>query len=112
MIKSVFVNRLVAFMKSFVSCRWLLTGTSLGGGVTTKMKNFAYVAKDTSGKTIKGTIEAETANDVLERIHEQGWYCVSYTEALGGGFGKKGIHKFNAKEMSFCCRQLAAMLLS
>ena len=76
------------------------------------MKNFAYVAKDTAGKTIKGTIEAESANEVLDRIHEQGWYCVSYTEALGGGFGKKGIHKFKAKEMSFCCRQLAAMMTS
>ena len=76
------------------------------------MKKFAYVAKDTAGKTIKGTLEAESANDVLDRIHEQGWYCVSYTEALGGGFGKKGIHKFNAKEMSFCCRQLSAMMTS
>ena len=48
------------------------------------MKKFSYVAKDTSGKTIKGIYEAEDAQEVLDKIHEQGLFCISYTEALGG----------------------------
>lgn len=74
------------------------------------MKSFSYVAKDTAGKTQKGTMEAENAQEVLQKIHDQGWFCVSYTENLGGG--KKGIYKFKTKELSFCCRQLAAMMSS
>ena len=50
------------------------------------MKKFSYVAKDTSGKTIKGIYEAEDAQEVLDKIHEQGLFCISYTEALGGAF--------------------------
>ena len=48
------------------------------------MKKFSYVAKDTSGKTIKGIYEAEDAQEVLDKIHEQGLFCISYSEALGG----------------------------
>ena len=73
------------------------------------MKKFSYVAKDTSGKTIKGIYEAEDAQEVLDKIHEQGLFCISYTEALGGA-GKQSVHKFNTKELAFCCRQLAAMM--
>lgn len=74
------------------------------------MKNFTYVAKDTSGKTIKGTFEAEDAQEVLDKIHEQGLYCVSYSEALGSS--KKNAHKFKTKELAYACRQLAAMMTS
>ena len=42
------------------------------------MKKFSYVAKDTSGKTIKGIYEAEDAQEVLDKIHEQGLFCISY----------------------------------
>lgn len=75
------------------------------------MKKFSYVAKDTSGKTIKGIYEAEDAQEVLDKIHEQGLFCISYTEALGSA-GKQSVHKFNTKELAFCCRQLAAMMTS
>lgn len=74
------------------------------------MKNFTYVAKDTTGKTMKGTIEAENAQEVLDKIHEQGWFCVSYSEALGGS--KKSVYKFKTKALAFSCRQLAAMMSS
>ena len=73
------------------------------------MKMFTYVAKDTQGKTIKGTLEAENEQEVLDQIHNQGLYCVSYSEALGG---KKRAHKFSVKELSYYCRQLAAMMTS
>lgn len=74
------------------------------------MKTYTYVAKDTSGKTIKGTYEAENAQEVLDKIHEQGLFCVSYAEALGSS--KKSAHKFKTKELAYCCRQLAAMMTS
>ena len=74
------------------------------------MKTYSYVAKDTTGKTIKGTYEAESEQDLLDKIYEQGLFCVSYNEALGGG--KKTAHKFNTAELAYCCRQLAAMMSS
>ena len=74
------------------------------------MKTYTYVAKDTTGKTIKGTYEAENEQEVLDKIHEQGLFCISYAEALGSS--KKSMHKFNTKELAYCCRQLAAMMSS
>ena len=74
------------------------------------MKKFTYVAKDASGKTLKGTLEAEDAQDVLEKVHGQGLFLVSYTEALGGA--RKNSYKFSTKKLAFSCRQLAAMMTS
>ncbi len=74
------------------------------------MKNYSYVAKDTTGKTIKGTYEAENEQELLDKIYEQGLFCVSYNEALGGG--KKTAHKFKTAELAYCCRQLSAMMSS
>ncbi|MBR1393843.1 MAG: type II secretion system F family protein [Ruminococcus sp.] len=74
------------------------------------MKNFTYVAKDATGKTIKGTMQAEDAQEVLEKTHDQGLFLVSYNEALGGG--KKNSYKFSTKKLAFSCRQLAAMMTS
>ena len=74
------------------------------------MKTYTYVAKDTSGKTIKGTYEADNEQEVLDRIHEQGLFCVSYSEALGSS--KKSAHKFKTAELAYCCRQLSAMMSS
>jgi len=74
------------------------------------MKKFTYVAKDASGKSVKGTLEAEDAQEVLEKVHDQGLFLVSYTEALGGG--RKSSYKFTTKKLAFSCRQLAAMMSS
>ncbi|MBQ8965753.1 type II secretion system F family protein [Ruminococcus sp.] len=74
------------------------------------MKNYSYVAKDTTGKTIKGTYEAESEQELLDKIYEQGLFCVSYSEALGGG--KRTAHKFKTAELAYCCRQLSAMMSS
>ncbi|MCD7742457.1 MAG: type II secretion system F family protein [Ruminococcus sp.] len=83
----------------------------LGGGVTTTMRNYSYVAKDSTGKTVKGVIEAEDQQQVQEKIYEQGLFLISSQEALGGSKGHKP-YKFKTKELSFGCRQLAAMLTS
>ena len=74
------------------------------------MKKFTYVAKDASGKSVKGILEAEDAQEVLEKVHDQGLFLVSYTEALGGG--RKSSYKFTTKKLAFSCRQLAAMMSS
>ena len=74
------------------------------------MKKFTYVAKDATGKTVKGTMEAEDAQDVLAKTHDQGLFLVSYNEALGGG--RKNSYKFSTKKLAFSCRQLAAMMTS
>lgn len=75
------------------------------------MGNFSYVAKDSSGKTVKGVIEAEDSQQVQEKIYEQGLFLISSTEALGGN-RQEGIYKFKTKDLAFSCRQLAAMLTS
>lgn len=74
------------------------------------MKKFVYIAKDTSGKTIKGAMEAETREEVNAKIYDQGWFPVKITADLGKGVS--GMHKFSTKELSFCCRQLSAMMSS
>ena len=74
------------------------------------MKTYSYVAKDTTGKTLKGTFEADSEQELLDKIYEQGLFCVSYNEALGGG--KKTAHKFKTAELAYCCRQLSAMMSS
>jgi type IV pilus assembly protein PilC len=55
-------------------------------------------------------MEAEDAQDLLGRIHDQGLYLVSYSEALGGK--RKNSYKFSTKKLAFSCRQLAAMMTS
>lgn len=74
------------------------------------MKNYTYVAKDSQGRTIKGVLECENPEEVLERIHDQGLFCISYAEALGSA--RKNSHKFKTKDLAFSCRQLAAMMTS
>jgi len=75
------------------------------------MKNYSYVAKNSSGKTIKGFIEAEDQQQVQERIYEQGLFLISSTEAKGKG-RQEGVYRFKTKDLAFSCRQLAAMLTS
>ncbi|MCC3349834.1 hypothetical protein [Ruminococcus albus] len=71
------------------------------------MKNYSYVAKDTTGKTIKGTYEAENEQELLDKIYEQGLFCVSYNEALGGGKKKLPIssRRLNWHTAADSCRQ-------
>ncbi len=74
------------------------------------MKKFTYVAKDASGKNVKGIMEAEDAQELLGKVHEQGLFLISYNEALGGK--RKNSYKFSTKKLAFSCRQLAAMMTS
>lgn len=77
------------------------------------MKNFTYVAKDFTGKRIKGTYQCENSQELMNYIADKGLFCVSYSEGLSlRGNGDKVLHKFKTKELSVCCRQLSSMLSS
>lgn len=75
------------------------------------MKSYSYTARDSSGKQIKGYIEAEDDQQVREKIYEQGLFLISTTEGKGSR-RQEGVHKFKTKQLAFSCRQLAAMLTS
>lgn len=73
------------------------------------MPTFAYTAKDVAGNVRKGTIIAEDEQDFNAKIHEKGLFC---TEFSVNEAETKSVHKFKTKELTFCTRQLAAMLTS
>lgn len=74
------------------------------------MKSYSYTAKDSAGKTVKGVMEVETSEELLDRLREKGLFCMNYGEAIGGG--AKTVKKFNTKDLAFCCRQMSAMMSS
>ncbi|MBP8594871.1 MAG: type II secretion system F family protein [Ruminococcus sp.] len=74
------------------------------------MKSYSYVARDARGKEVKGRANAENEQEFLEKMKERGVYISDYKE--DDSTNSKSIYKFNTKELSFCCRQLSAMLTS
>ncbi|MDE5853462.1 MAG: type II secretion system F family protein [Ruminococcus sp.] len=74
------------------------------------MKSYSYVAQDARGKQVKGKANAENEQEFLEKMKERGLFIKDYKEESGGT--SRSIYKFNTKELSFCCRQLSAMLTS
>lgn len=74
------------------------------------MKSYSYVAQDAHGKQVKGKANAENEQEFLEKMKERGLFIKDYKEESGGA--SKSIYKFDTKELSFCCRQLSAMLTS
>lgn len=74
------------------------------------MKSFSYIAQDARGKQSKGVMNAESEQEFLAKAKERGLYIKDYRES--DSTSTKSIYKFDVKELSFCCRQLAAMLTS
>lgn len=74
------------------------------------MKSYSYVAQDARGKQVKGKANAENEQEFLEKMKERGLFIKDYGEESSGA--SKSIYKFGTKELSFCCRQLSAMLTS
>ena len=74
------------------------------------MKSFSYVAQDARNKQVKGVISAESEQEFLKKIKEQGLYVKDYRESDSDN--SKSLYKFSIKELAFCCRQLSAMLTS
>jgi len=69
---------------------------------------FHYTGKDIRGKNVKGTIDADTKNEVIASLRRQGIFptTVMAEEATGReinlSFGKK---KVSSKELAIFCRQ-------
>lgn len=78
-----------------------------GYSVTT----FSYVATDVNGKKLKGKESAEDAAELIDKLRQKGLYCTSYKD-LTAGKANDVKFKFKTKDLSFFCRQLAAMLTS
>lgn len=77
------------------------------------LKNFTYIAKDFTGKRIKGTYQCESSQELMNYIADKGLFCISYNEGISlRGNGDKVLHKFKTKELAICCRQLSSMLAS
>lgn len=74
------------------------------------MKSYSYVAQDARGKQVKGKANAENEQEFLEKMKERGLFIKDYKE--DDSSSTQSIYKFNTKELSFCCRQLSAMLTS
>lgn len=71
------------------------------------MKTFSYTAKDANGKTIKGTLQMETSEALLDKLQSSGLMCTNYKEVRQGS-GKKAT--FKTTDVAFFCRQLSSML--
>ena len=90
------------------------------------MANFQYTAMDSRGKESKGVIEADTEQDAVNALKDQGLYPTSISEASGGGRGGKGggkkkkakkskaimlgTPKIKKKALTTFTRQLATLL--
>jgi type IV pilus assembly protein PilC len=82
--------------------------------VATKLK-FQYVARDASGRELKGNIEAETEAEATGRLRQQQLSIVKLTKAGGGGmnmtlFSTAAPRKCNTSELCLFTRQLATMI--
>ena len=75
------------------------------------MTTFSYVATDVNGKKLKGKESAEDAAELIDKLRQKGLYCTSYKD-LTAGKANDVKFKFKTKDLSFFCRQLAAMLTS
>lgn len=74
-----------------------------------RMPFFAYTAIDSSGRTVKATIEADDERLVLAKLREQSLTCteIRKTSKSAKSFGKK---KFKPKSLVVFSRQFATMI--
>ena len=74
------------------------------------MKSYSFVGQDAKGNKIRSRANAENAQEFEQKMKERGIYVAEYQE--DDSDNSKSIYKFSTKELSFCCRQLSAMLTS
>ena len=74
------------------------------------MKSYSYIGQDAKGNVVRSRANAENEQEFLEKMKERGVYVSDYKE--DDSTNSKSIYKFSTKELSFCCRQLSAMLTS
>ena len=74
------------------------------------MKSYSFVGQDAKGNKIRSRANAENVQEFEQKMKERGIYVAEYQE--DDSDNSKSIYKFSTKELSFCCRQLSAMLTS
>lgn len=72
------------------------------------MANYGYIARDLTGKKVKGSLMAQNMPECLNMLKAQGLYGLFYWEE-DDGLAEEG-HKMKLKDVVIFCRQLAAML--
>ena len=74
------------------------------------MPLFTYTALDTSGRTVKATVEAESESIVLAKLRDQSLHCLDISQSKKAkqlSFGKK---KMKPKALVVFSRQFATMI--
>lgn len=74
------------------------------------MGQYAYMAKDLTGRTVKGYCRADDSAGLVARLSEQNLFCISYDEAPEDAVKVK--YRYRLKDLAFLCRQLGTMLSS
>jgi len=77
------------------------------------MTRFTYVAKDWTGKTIKGVLDMGSKEEVLTSVREAGLIPLSIDKEVQSAidkFKKKTVSKVGLKQISGFTRQLSTML--
>ncbi|RKZ26341.1 type II secretion system F family protein [bacterium] len=76
------------------------------------MAIFEYKVKDKSGKILKGTVEEDSKEKIISRLHEQGMVIVSLKEAKKSIFSNKSSGKVSPEEIVIFTRQLTTLINS
>lgn len=77
------------------------------------MPNYKYVAKDADGKTINGTTEAPTHEDLISMLRQQGLLIIKVSEVKAGEKGPSfsfGKQRVGTEDLVIFSRQLATMV--
>ena len=76
------------------------------------MPQFAYSAVDTAGKTIRGVLDAETEQMLLQKLHDQHLHVTDIKAAKSRGVASKLTRgkKVKLKSIVVMSRQFATMI--
>ena len=77
----------------------------------TILPQYTYTVVDSTGRTLKGSMEADNEDTCRKLIAQRGLYCVNVSQpSIGSRSISIGPRRFNVKDLSLFCRQLATML--
>src|SRR5690242_5101241 len=76
------------------------------------MPLYAYTAIDTSGRTVRSTMEADNEQLVLAKLRDQSLHCTDIKRSgkAKSGSGLLGKKKFKPKSLVVFSRQFATMI--
>ncbi len=76
------------------------------------MMQYSYTAKDSSGKVVKGLVEAQNVMDLYKQLESEELYCLGYTEKELREQAVRTIYKIKVKELVIFCRKMSTMMAS